>query len=255
VLSKIAQVNGQFFARFCETARARLRRSQELLAAGASANASAIRIELYSLAGEAAFLGCTEVLTLARQGEGAARRIAADPASAVACARAIRALGRAIDEVEARPPQLEPPQPEPRPEEPQRPAAGTEGASARGHILVVDDSRLNAELLAVVLAEEGFAVAIAGTAAELERSLATRRIDVALSDVNMPELDVAVVCRRVREAAPRARVLLISGLAEDVLARECSRVRADGYITRERGLGEVIERAIDEIAEMPGQRA
>jgi CheY-like chemotaxis protein len=255
VSAKVAQVNGQFFARFCENARARLRRSQELLAAGASANAAAIRGELYTLAGEAAFLGCTEVFMLARQGEGAALRITEDPAAAVACARAVRVLGRAIDAVEAQPPPLEEAQPPPRPEEqPPRleeappPAEAAAEAAARGHVLLVDDSRLNAELLAVVLAEEGFAVEIAGTEAELERILATCRVDLALSDVNMPGLDVAIVCRCVREVAPLARILLISGLAEEALARACVRVCADGYVTRERGLGDVIERVISELA-------
>ena len=112
----------------------------------------------------------------------------------------------------------------------------------------MDDSRLSAELLASILTEEGFAVEIASDGPGLERALATFRFDLVLSDVHMPDLDCAFVCRRAREVAPRARVVLISGLAEDALARECRRVSADGYVPRERGLSAVVERVIAELA-------
>ena len=248
---KAVQLRGRFFGRFCETARARLRHCQDLLVAGASAHSAAIRLELYSLAGEAAFLGCTEVFALARQGETAAGRIAEDPAAVIGCTRAVRALGRALDALEAgRPPG-------------ERPGLAASAASAalaavpvatpprrdvRGRILLVDDSRLSAELLASILTEEGFAVEIASDGPGLERALATFRFDLVLSDVHMPDLDCALVCRRSREVAPRARVVLISGLAEDALARECRRVSADGYVPRERGLSAVVERVIAELA-------
>jgi CheY-like chemotaxis protein len=243
VLTGALQIRDRFLARFCEAARARLRRSQELLAAGAFAHAAEIRLELYSLAGEAAFLGCTEVYALARQGEAAARRIADDPAAAVGCTRAVRALGRALDALEA------------------DAAPGTRTATAaaapaiapprrdaRGRVLVVDDSKLSADLLAALLVDEGFAVETANDGPGLERALSTFHFDLALSDVNMPDLDCALVCRRVREVVPRARVVLVSGLGEDVLARECQRVSADGYVPRERGLSAVLERVITELA-------
>jgi len=243
VLTGAVQLRARFLARFCEAARARLRRSQELLAAGASAHAAEIRLELYTLAGEAAFLGCTEVYSLARQGETAARRIADDPTVVVGCTRAVRALGRALDTLEAD---------GLAPGARAAPAAAAVSApprkDARGRILVVDDSKLSSDLLAALLVDEGFAVETANDGPGLERALSTFRLDLALSDVNMPDLDCALVCRRVREVAPRARVVLVSGLGEDVLARECQRVRADGYVPRERGLSAVLERVLTETA-------
>ncbi|HWO23701.1 MAG TPA: response regulator [Kofleriaceae bacterium] len=243
-MSKVAQLQGQFLARFCETARARLARSLELLGAGASTHAGAIRIELYSLAGEAAFLGCTDVLALARQGEAAARRIPEDRTAVLACTRAVRALGRALDALEALPlggPRVQ--------DAAAFSAARPPRAAAfRGRILLVDDSKLSSDLLTSMLVEEGYAVETASTAPGLERVLAKFSPDLALSDVNMPELDCAVVCRRVREVAPRARVVLISGLAEEALARARVRVGADGHVTRERGLAAVVERVRAEFA-------
>lgn len=246
------ELTGRFLGRFCDTARARLGRSRELLAAGASTHAGAIRLELYSLAGEAAFLGCSEVLALARQGEAAAQRISEDPAAVVGCTRAIRALGRALDALEAGRSPAEGPRPAAA-----SAAAAPRGPAVRGRVLLVDDSKLSADLLAAILTEAGFAVESASGATGLELALSTFQIDLAISDVNMPGLDCARVCRRVREVAPRARVVLISGLSEESLARECERARADGYVARERGLTAVLERVVAElagIAEAPGRR-
>lgn len=242
----------RFIDRFYAAARARLARSLELLATGASANASAIRLELYTIVGEAAFLGCTDVAALARQGELAARRIAEDPTAVVVCMRAVRALGRVLDAMEAGPVRAEPTTDErvlqARARLGEQANALMAGAAGRGRVLVVDDSKLSADLLASILADAGFEVASASTAEELERALAAAPPDIAISDVNMPGLDCALVCRRVREAAPAARLVLISGLEEDVLARECQRLDADGYVPRERGLGATLERVLAETA-------
>jgi CheY-like chemotaxis protein len=236
---RVQDLYGRFFTRFRETAQTRLERALELLGAGASAQASAIQIELYSLAGEAAFLGCREVHALARQGETFARQIPSDPKAVVACMRALRALGRALETLEPpRDREATDPAPAPAPARPE----------IRGRILLADDSKLSADLLTTMFSEEGLVVEAVSNHVGLERALATLRIDLALSDVNMPELDCATVCRRVREVAPRAPVVLISGLDEEALARECQRVSADGYVPRERGLTAVVERVIAELA-------
>jgi len=234
VLSSEVHLRDRFLARFCEAARSRLDRSLKLLAAGPVAHAAALRLELYTLAGESAFLGFFDLSALARRGEEAARRIPEDAAAVVGCTRAVRALGRALGALEGRHAEDAPPAP---------PAAAPEPPT-RGRILVVDDSKLNAELLAALLTEEGFAVETASSETGLERALSSFRPDLVLSDVHMPDLDCAHVCRRAREVR-RARVLLISGLAEEVLARECQRLSADGYIPRARGLTAVLERVIE----------
>jgi CheY-like chemotaxis protein len=236
------ELRDRFHARFCEAARARLGRSLELLGARPSAHAAAIRLEFYSLAGESAFLGHFEVAALARKAEDAAGRIPEDPTAIVGCVRAVRALTRALTALEAPPAEEERPAP-----------SSVLGPRFRGRILVVDDSKLNADLLTALLSEEGFAVETAHSEPGFEHALATFRPDLVLSDVDMPELDCAIVCRRVREPPP-TRIVLISGLAEDVLARECRRLRADGYITRDRGLTAVLERVISELAEAPAGR-
>ena len=242
-MSSPVELRGRFLTRFCDTAKARLGRCLDLMAAGASTHAAAIQLELYSLAGESAFLECSDILDLARQGETAARQIPEDPAAVVGCTRALRALSRALDA-------LEPPRP--RGSSTGFPIASPSEEVVRGRVLVVDDSKLSADLMAAMLSEEGFAVETAGDAQGLDRALASFRLDLALSDVHMPGLDCSLVCRRVREAAPHARILLISGLEEAALARECQRVSADGYVPRARGPAAVLERIIAELAGRAG---
>jgi CheY-like chemotaxis protein len=233
----------RFLDRFCHTARARIGRSLELLATGASTHAAAIHIELYSLAGESAFLGCSEIFSLARQGEAAARQISDDPAAIVACMRAVRSLSRALEALDVqRPGRKLHDVPLAGPSDLQRPGG-------RGRVLLVDDSKLSADLLTIMITEAGFAVETASNAAGLERALAGFRPQLVLSDVTMPGLDCAYVCRRAKEVLPAARVVLISGLEEIALLHECRRVNADGYVSRERGLAAALERVLSELPE------
>lgn len=225
------ELRARFVARFAELARARLARTMELLAKSASTHAREIQGELQELVGEAALLELYEVLDLARRAADEARRIGADPRAAVACTRVVRSLSRAVDGIERR-------------GEGPLPAVEVRGTAVRGRVLVVDDSKLSAELLSAMLGEAGFAVESVRDEAGLADALAAGGpgIDVVLCDVHMPGLDCAVVVRRVREAAPGARVLLISGLAEAVIERHCWRVSADGYVAREHGPAMIVER-------------
>jgi CheY-like chemotaxis protein len=232
-LEPAPELCARFVGRFSELAKARLARSMELLAESASAHAREIQGELQELVGEAALLELYEVLDLARRAADEARRIAEDPRAVIACTRAVRSLSRAVDGLE---PRGEEPA---RAEEPQGPAAC---GRVHARVLVVDDSKLSADLLSAMLGDAGFAVASVRDQDGLEHALAAGRPDVVLCDVHMPGLDFAVVVRRVREAAPGARVLLISGLAEAVIERHCWRVSADGYVAREHGPAMILER-------------
>jgi CheY-like chemotaxis protein len=226
----------RFLVRFSDLAKARLGRSMELLAESASTHAREIQGELQELVGEAALLELYEVLDLARRAADEARRIPDDPRAVVACTRAVRSLSRAVEGIA-------------RGSEAPASAAAPRGPAVRGRVLVVDDSKLSADLLSAMLGDAGFAVESVRDEAGLEHALAAGRPDVVLCDVHMPRLDCAVVVRRVRETAPGARVLLISGLAEAVIERHCWRVSADGYIAREHGPAMILERVAAALTE------
>jgi two-component system response regulator RegX3 len=79
-----------------------------------------------------------------------------------------------------------------------------------GHILIVEDDRVQAEFLAEVLRLEGYAVVIARTAAEaLARANGSPPPDLVLVDVVLPDLSGTEVVRRVR-AASKVPIILVT---------------------------------------------
>jgi DNA-binding response OmpR family regulator len=77
--------------------------------------------------------------------------------------------------------------------------------SSGGRILVVDDERSLRHLLKVYLAKEGFEVAEAATGEQALSLLRGGRVDLALVDVMLPELDSLEVVRRIRTLAALSR--------------------------------------------------
>jgi len=57
------------------------------------------------------------------------------------------------------------------------------------HILIVDDEKLNIELAAVYLKEEGYKLSFATNGMSVIEGLEKRNVDLILLDINMPEID------------------------------------------------------------------
>jgi len=66
-------------------------------------------------------------------------------------------------------------------------------------ILIVDDSPTQAKLLEQVLRAHGYRVCLARNGSEALEEVLTRRPDLVISDILMPEMDGFELCRRVRE--------------------------------------------------------
>jgi len=67
------------------------------------------------------------------------------------------------------------------------------------HILIVDDEKLNIELAAVYLKEEGYKLSFALNAKSALQSIMSQKIDLVLLDINMPVTDGFEVCRLLKE--------------------------------------------------------
>jgi len=67
------------------------------------------------------------------------------------------------------------------------------------HILIVDDEKLNIELAAVYLQEEGYKLSFALNAKSALESIKLQKIDLILLDINMPVTDGFEVCRLLKE--------------------------------------------------------
>jgi adenylate cyclase len=106
------------------------------------------------------------------------------------------------------------------------------GLAAR--ILVVDDQRANAEMLAEALRGRGYEVSTAGNGAAALEHIARARPDMVISDILMPDVNGYDLCRRLRAQPPTALlpVILVTSLdahAERVKGLEAG---ADDFLSK-----------------------
>ena len=100
-----------------------------------------------------------------------------------------------------------------------------------GHILIVEDEPAIAELLAEILADEGYRV----TVTVGEAALAEAREDppaLVLLDVMMPGMDGPTVCRHLKADARTARVpvIFLTALPAQVLAARLGDCTHEGLL-------------------------
>lgn len=108
--------------------------------------------------------------------------------------------------------------------------ASTEGR----RILVVEDNRDAADLLALLLRRRGHDVTVAGdgpTALELSLRL---KPDVVLLDIGLPGMDGYELARHLRRQSvhPRPRLVALSGYGGDVERERAERAGLDGFLTK-----------------------
>ncbi len=86
------------------------------------------------------------------------------------------------------------------------------------HILMADDDKATRDLVKRALETDGHQVDLTqdGTEALETLSAGAGAFDVLVSDVHMPGLDGIELARRAIDAAPRLKLLLMSGFAEEL---------------------------------------
>ena len=63
------------------------------------------------------------------------------------------------------------------------------------HILIIDDEKLNIELASIYLKEEDYRISFALSAKSAFEILSTKKIDLILLDINMPQMDGFEMCK------------------------------------------------------------
>jgi CheY-like chemotaxis protein/HPt (histidine-containing phosphotransfer) domain-containing protein len=219
------ELRRHFRTRFIETARERVRKSVSLL--GMPDGAKTLMIELHSLAGESALLGLKDISDAARSGELAAREwVEGDDSAKVRCVRLVRQVSRHVEAFAAEPPEAEP---------------DTAKSTDKHRVMVIDDSLLAGEHIAESLEDNGMEARLTTDAASALAVIREFAPALVISDVNMPGVDLTVLCRDLREASSRPlRVVLLSGMAEAELAACAQKVGADDYIAKQRGIDAVV---------------
>ena len=123
--------------------------------------------------------------------------------------------------------------PAPQPSAPSPPAPTTiGGAPPTGRVLVVDDNPEVRAMLEDVLTSLGYATRSAADGATAVRSVLTEAPDIVLLDIYMPGLSGVGALPTIVALAPNAKVIMISGAAnEDVLKRSLA-FGAHDYVTK-----------------------
>ena len=109
-------------------------------------------------------------------------------------------------------------------------------------VLIADDHTLVRESLVGLLQSEGDVMVVAQAAdgmETVEKALAVRP-DVVVADLSMPRLGGIEVVRRLREALPDTRVLVLTMHQEDEYVLQAVRAGASGYLVKDSAASELL---------------
>lgn len=129
--------------------------------------------------------------------------------------------------------------PEPGPGRPSPASSGAAGKTIR--VLLVDDHRLITEALRRLLELEPdiSVVGVAGSVAEA-KELARNPLDVALMDYRLPDGTGVEATRAIRARWPGSRIVMLTAVDDDDTVLESIQAGADGYLTKDRAIDEVV---------------
>lgn len=116
-------------------------------------------------------------------------------------------------------------------------------------VLLVDDHQLLTDSLARLLAVEPDidVIGVAGTVAAA-RTMARDRPDVVLMDYRLPDGTGADATRAIKARWPTARVVMLTAIADDETVLESIQAGADGYLTKDRAVDDVVAAVRDAAA-------
>ena len=99
-------------------------------------------------------------------------------------------------------------------------------------ILMVDDETAIADLVEVYLKNEGYTVHKFYNGGDALQCVRLQRLDLAILDVMLPDLDGFTLCQRIREAGHLFPILMLTARVEDMDKIMGLTLGADDYITK-----------------------
>jgi DNA-binding response OmpR family regulator len=114
--------------------------------------------------------------------------------------------------------------------------------AARDRVLIIEDDREIAEVVALTLRDQGLEVERAADGRSgLEKALAGEYALIIL-DLMLPRLDGLTVCRRIREGNPVTPILMLTARAEEPDRVRGLELGADDYLSKPFGIRELAAR-------------
>lgn len=109
-------------------------------------------------------------------------------------------------------------------------------------VLLVDDHQLLTDALSRVLEREPDiqVVGVAPTVADVREAPRTG-VDVVLMDYRLPDGTGSEATRIVKSRWPAAKVVMLTAIADDETVLESIQAGADGYLTKDRAIAEVVQ--------------
>lgn len=116
--------------------------------------------------------------------------------------------------------------------------------SGQDHIrlLLVDDEKGFADILAKRLSKRGFEVTVALSGAEALKDLRKTDFDIAILDLKMGDMDGIEVLKIFKKMCPSMETIMLTGHGSEQAAREGLAIGAVAYLTKPCDLDELIEK-------------
>ncbi|MEC7985850.1 MAG: sigma-54 dependent transcriptional regulator [Myxococcota bacterium] len=102
----------------------------------------------------------------------------------------------------------------------------------RSRLLVVDDELSIREILQILFERDGYEVYLADSAEAAIRILEKNRIDLVLSDLNLPQLSGIDLLRLMREKYPKVVFVMITAYGSNESAVEAMKLGASNYVLK-----------------------
>jgi signal transduction histidine kinase len=115
-------------------------------------------------------------------------------------------------------------------------------ASEKSTILVVDDEKLNLDLISILLRNRGFRALVASSAMEALSIIEAESPEVAIVDYMMPGMDGFSALKEIKRRFPDTYVIMFTGKGSEEIAVELMKAGASDYILKPFVNKDLIER-------------
>jgi two-component system, chemotaxis family, chemotaxis protein CheY len=106
------------------------------------------------------------------------------------------------------------------------------GATRMTHILIVDDAEFLRVRISKMLVGEGFEVTEAENGLKAIESYKSKKPDLVLMDVTMPEMDGLTALKELRKIDPNAKVVMLTALGQESVVLEAVKSGAKDFIVK-----------------------